>query len=123
MFVIPNAEHCNIFVVPTLTMLLEEDGCILKRGGCICPAKEKNVFVNYKRKGGQRHVWVKVCLSFSASGSIHHIHRLACLETLMFVFGQVAMPIQLERSKKENEQLHILITDLHPNDYGVSHYH
>lgn len=87
-----------------------------------CKGK-KNVFVYYKRKGGQRHVWVKVCLSFSASGSIHHIHRLACLETLMFVFGQVATPIQLERSKKENEQLHILITDLHPNDYGVSHYH
>lgn len=39
----PIAEHCNIFVVPSLTMLFDDDGCILNLGGCICTETENTV--------------------------------------------------------------------------------
>ena len=37
---LPRAWHCRIFVRPSLTIEPEDDGCVVKRGGCICgPSK------------------------------------------------------------------------------------
>lgn len=38
---LPIAEHCNIFVVPSRTILFDDEGCMLNRGGCICTEKKK----------------------------------------------------------------------------------
>lgn len=64
----PMAEHCNIFVVPSLTMLFDDDGCMLNLGGCICTVTNKkhaaNKLVSLLKSMNSKHSLMKLARVF-----------------------------------------------------------